>query len=528
MTSANNTFRTSLHSFFEKYHTLLFLLLLFVSLFLRLYDLPDNPPGLYIDEISSAYNAYSILQTGKDEHGVWFPLYFEAFGEYRHGFFIYSMIPSLLIFGLNDLGTRFTAVLFGVAAVALLYFFVSSVFDKKVGLLSAALLAIQPWHTFLSRVAFEGISFVFLFLVGLFFFYKGLEREKKMHWFCAAVLFFALCVFSYGIAKLFVPLFLIGIAFIYRNFFREHKNVFITCVFLFLVLVSPFYFFSFFDEGNARFQQGSIFALSKHPIFTFLFNYISHYTPSFLFFSGDAGLRHHLYDWGFLFPGDLVFVLGGLLFVFQHRTEKRYQMLLLWLLLFPVAASFMYGDTPHGLRAFIGAPLFAVLGALGVFFIFEKGLFFFTTPQNAEKQRTITILFTLIIFFLFVVQAGFYYYEYFTDYKTYSYDYWMAYNEPMLEYVVSVRDQYEHVYFSANSMDRMSVFFLYYLKIDPTLYLTSGLENTTGYRICDINSCYNESQHNLYVFKGFELKEANGLHQIYYPDNKTIAVKFVE
>ena len=202
-------------------------------------------------------------------------------------------------------------------------------------------------------------------------------------------------------------------------------------------------------------------------------------------------------------------------------------MFLLCFFLFPAAASFMYGDTPHGLRAFIGAPLFAILTALGIFFIFEKMLFFFTAQENAEKRKKITLIFATVVFSVFFVQSGLYYYEYFTDYKTYSYDYWMAYNEPMLDYVTSVRDQYEHVYFSANSMDRIGVFILYYLKTDPARFLEEGLERATEVAICDINICFNESEHNLYVFRGFELKETNGTHQIYYPDNTTIAVKFV-
>ncbi len=508
---------------FQKSHLFL-LFILIVAFSLRVYDLADNPPGLYIDEISSAYNAYSILQTGKDEHGALFPLYFEAFGEYRHGLFIYSMIPSLFLFGLNDFGTRFTSVLFGVLAIAVLYFFVSELFDRRIGLMSAALLAIQPWHTFLSRIAFEGISFVFFFLVGLWCFCKGLQKEKEMKWFLAAVLFFALCVYSYGVAKLFVPSFLLGLVFIYRKFFFDNRKILLSCIFLFALSVSPVYFISFLGEGNARFQQGSIFALSEHPVFTFMFNYISHYTPSFLFFSGDDGLRHHLHNWGFLFPGDIGFVFFGLVFVFQQRVHKKYQMLLLWFFLFPVAASFMYGDTPHGLRAFIGAPLLAILSALGMFFLFEKAMLFCT---NEERRKKTALLLSVTFFLIISIQAAFYYHDYFTDYKTYSYDYWMAYNEPMLDYVTSVRDQYEHIYFSANSMDRMGIYFLYYLKTDPALYLASGLENATGLGICDINLCFNESQHNLYVFRGFELKEINGTHQIYYPDNTTIAVKFV-
>ena len=44
------------------------------------YDVPKNPVGFFVDEASIAYNAHTIAQTGADEHGYRFPLYFRAFG----------------------------------------------------------------------------------------------------------------------------------------------------------------------------------------------------------------------------------------------------------------------------------------------------------------------------------------------------------------------------------------------------------------------------------------------------------------
>ncbi|MEK6867264.1 MAG: hypothetical protein AABX98_00435, partial [Nanoarchaeota archaeon] len=108
-------------SFFERRHFSMLIITLFFAFSLRVYDLADNPPGLYIDEVSSAYNAYSIMKTGMDEHGVSFPLFFEAFGEYRHGLYVYSMIPSIWIFGLNDFGTRFTSVVVGMLSLFVFY-----------------------------------------------------------------------------------------------------------------------------------------------------------------------------------------------------------------------------------------------------------------------------------------------------------------------------------------------------------------------------------------------------------------------
>ncbi len=55
-------------------------LIIFLGIFLRVYKLESIPPGLDVDEASFTYDAYSILQTGKDRYGEVLPLAFRSFG----------------------------------------------------------------------------------------------------------------------------------------------------------------------------------------------------------------------------------------------------------------------------------------------------------------------------------------------------------------------------------------------------------------------------------------------------------------
>ncbi|MDO9028471.1 MAG: 4-amino-4-deoxy-L-arabinose transferase, partial [Candidatus Roizmanbacteria bacterium] len=71
----------------------LFILIIF-SLGLRVYKLGSIPSGILPDEASFGYNAYSVLKTGKDEHGVSYPLTFKAFGDQKLPAYVYSLIPS--------------------------------------------------------------------------------------------------------------------------------------------------------------------------------------------------------------------------------------------------------------------------------------------------------------------------------------------------------------------------------------------------------------------------------------------------
>src|SRR3954451_5299397 len=65
-----------------------------------------NPPGFYIDESSIAYNAHTIAQTGADENGARWPLYFRAFGDYKNPVYIYALAALFRFTGPSMLGAR--------------------------------------------------------------------------------------------------------------------------------------------------------------------------------------------------------------------------------------------------------------------------------------------------------------------------------------------------------------------------------------------------------------------------------------
>ena len=60
--------------------TLLLACIVGLAFFLRIYKVTQIPPALSWDEVSIGYNAYSILKTGRDEHGRYMPV--DAFVAY--------------------------------------------------------------------------------------------------------------------------------------------------------------------------------------------------------------------------------------------------------------------------------------------------------------------------------------------------------------------------------------------------------------------------------------------------------------
>src|SRR3990167_9268964 len=96
--------------------------------FLRLYRLGDIPNGLYQDETAIGYNAYSLLQTGKDEYGRFMPVYFQSFGDWKLPVYVYATVPSIALFGLTGFAVRFPSAVFGILTIPAMYFFVKEVF----------------------------------------------------------------------------------------------------------------------------------------------------------------------------------------------------------------------------------------------------------------------------------------------------------------------------------------------------------------------------------------------------------------
>ena len=139
-----------------------------LALVLRLIFPDRSPMGLHIDEASNAWNAWCILHTLRDEHHQLLPwFYTEAFGDFRSPLFLYFLIPFQALFGLGEFSTRLPAVVTGTACVPLIYYVGRRLFSPAVGVIAAALLAVDPWHLQQSRWGHEATITPFLVLAAV-------------------------------------------------------------------------------------------------------------------------------------------------------------------------------------------------------------------------------------------------------------------------------------------------------------------------------------------------------------------------
>jgi len=173
----------------------------------------SDPPGFYIDESSIAYNAHTIAQTGQDEHGIFFPLYFRAFGEFKNPTYIYLLAALDRIFGPSILLARILSAMLGFATALVLGLLAARLSgDGRIGIAMGALTLFDPWLFELSRLVYEVAAFpllVALFLLAL----QRIHTRGTWGWGSSVKLAIVLGVltYTYSIGRLLGPLFAFGL-----------------------------------------------------------------------------------------------------------------------------------------------------------------------------------------------------------------------------------------------------------------------------------------------------------------------------
>ena len=106
-------------------------LIFILALLVRFINLNNFPPSLNRDEASIGWNAYSILETTRDEHGQFIPLAFKSIGDYKMPLYIYATTIPVKLFGLNNFSIRFWSALSGAISILALFYIVKSLTKKR-------------------------------------------------------------------------------------------------------------------------------------------------------------------------------------------------------------------------------------------------------------------------------------------------------------------------------------------------------------------------------------------------------------
>lgn len=347
-----------------------------VAAALRLWQL-GSYPALNADEAAIGYNVYSLLETGKDEHGNSWPIHFQSFNDFKPSLYFYIVLPIVKTFGLNEWSVRIPGAIMGVLTTILIYLLAKELFrNEKLSLIAAAMLAISPWHIHFSRGGWEVNCGTFLITLGVWLFLKYVN-SSKLKYLLLSVLSFTFSLYAYHAARIISPLLAISLVIIYaRSVFKKIKHLIIAGVILILLLVPLGIDFLgpagvsraagvglFADQGplnRINEQRGehadytSPFAKLLHNKATnyglaFLENWASHFHGEFLFLSGDDIQRNKVPETGQMYLADILFVLIGAV-VLLRKSDKNTLVVFLWLIIAPIASALTF-QSPHALRA---------------------------------------------------------------------------------------------------------------------------------------------------------------------------------
>lgn len=451
---------------------ILLITILVVATFLRVYQLDKVPPSLFGDEVDVGYQAYSLLKTGQDMMGNSWPILVRSLSEYRAPLFIYSDVPFIAIFGLNEWGVRLAAVFWGVLGILGMYLLAGKMFNQRIALLAAGFLSISPWHIQYSRAGFEVAMLLTFMIFATFFFLKGLE--KKYYLFFSAILF-SLTPYIYSTAVVFMPLLLLILILISR--IKVSKQNLIALIF-FIVILIPFGLQTISGAAGDRFNLISIFGNQKlqdkvillqqreptilGKIFhnkpavylqNFTTNYMRAFSPEFLFLQGDPNSRHSAHEMGQMYFFEAILLLLAFWIIFKKPLDKEKKIILGWLIIAPIPASLTYDGGFHATRNFLMLVPLMVIISIGADLLVEN--------FNKKALKKVSLLLTILALFNF----AFYLHRYFIDYPYESWRAWHFGFKQSMQYV-SNNPNYEK-FFINNTYEPSLVRFLFWTKYNP-------------------------------------------------------------
>ena len=404
----------------NKKNIIIFSAIFVLALIFRVVGLGSLPYGFHVDEAKAAWNAYSILKTGHAEKGNFLPLYYDSFGDFRPTGIIYSIIPSIIIFGNTIFAARFSSALFGaisVIPIMLLFLQICRDKDKKWFWIPGILLAVNPWHVMTSRATSEVIIAMCLALFGFYFFIKSIKKSnfKSIFW---SLFFIGLSYFFYHNIRVLAPIFLFGIIFFYWIFERNLLKI-KPALIIFLITIGITASFFLSPQARGRLGQVSILSDPKIRLETInmpnqegpghvlmarsfhnrplvvaknvLGEYSNYFSTNFLVGNSALPIRYKTQNFGLITYVELLLIVLSLA---AAGTKKEVWLPLLLLLIAPIPAAITNEDTPNLHRALFMIPFLVLLETYGLLFLISLKKY----AKFLTKSVVVLLILNLIYF----------------------------------------------------------------------------------------------------------------------------------
>ena len=467
------------------------IILIVITVFLRINSLNSITPGLNQDESAIGYNAYSILQTGKDEWGVVYPIYFRSFGDYKLPAYIYTTAIFVKYFGLNEYAVRAPSVIAGIICVMVLFLLLLYwTHNYTFSYICAILLSINPWHLQFSRAGFEVNFALTAVICGIYLFIIGVDK-KNIFFLALSIIFFNVSLYSYNVTRLLAPLLFITLCFQYRKkMISIHKITLVILGFIFLATLVPF-FITFFSLSGVVSAKSSLItsadilvknlemrsylasvpswykALFYNKYVFMIYQYIENiallFSGSFFFVSGSTSMIQGVGNVGTFYLFQLpLFIIGLTLFASKKLHSIGY--FFYWFIITCLILA-LSKEVPHATRGYFLVIPITIFTASGLIYVYKY--------INNFKSRFVKTLFliTLLCFIFYNVQFYFssYYYRFPKEHATA----WEHDNKKLANYLKSIESKYKKIIIDGKS-NFIYTSYLFYTAYSPNDYLKSA------------------------------------------------------
>jgi len=366
----------------KNYKWLILGAIIVVAIFFRFWRLNHLPPGLHPDEAANGLDIFRMI----DHHD--FRVLYNTNGP-REALFFYLQAIFVLIFGNTILALRIAPALIGVGAVFTTYLWAKSWFGERVALLTAFIMAVNPWAVTITRDGFRA-SMTPLMVTSVMYLYTRAAQTKQRKWFIAAGVVLGLGLYTYLAFRLF-PFALIAIwgAMMIRRpkFIKPYNKMITVSLIAFAIVLIPLGIYGVRHPGDILARASGTSFLNKslnngQPVQTLL----SEVGKTALMFNvhGDENYRQNLGGAPELniFVG-IMFILGIIICLTKLNRPRYYGLLFVFsAMLLPEVLT--AEGIPHALRSIGAMPEALILAALGIEYMLER--WYATFPINAAAR----------------------------------------------------------------------------------------------------------------------------------------------
>ncbi len=440
-------------------------ILMCLGIMFRLYQFGAIPLALNRDEAALGYNAFSILTAGVDEWGTHLPLMFRSFGDYKLPGYIYTLALFFKVFGFLDWVIRLPSLLAGFGIIALTYSIVKRLTQNDVSaMVSAALVSIQPWELFYSRMGYEAHFGLFLFLLSI---YLWIHRSTVAQ--ISGSLCLLAAVLTYNAPLLLIPVMITAIVIWPRNTWKQKRLVVfgmgLVGIVGFLILypvTSQKQAITIMSDptiidAQATAYFGSVSFFEKMWNYRQIYwlrimtmNVFDSFLPTFLTISGGQNPWHSAPNTAHLYWMTYVLAVGGLSWIMWLKKRQLRQFLAYAAILVgSLLPAMITVDAPHATRSLFFLWLLSVAAALSLSHLPKK------------------IVPALLI--CFCVEFSVYGYRYFHQFPTYRSGAWPI---GLRESLLQARGKYVAIEAYGQDLvaEQVYIYPLWYWRVNPITY----------------------------------------------------------